>query len=112
MARLEEVTRNNLKLAGRYQPAEFRGDVLYILADHDDAYELDDWRPYVSGRIEVHRVEAGHFELLRPGPLREIAGLLGPRIRAPRQTEREPERDDQQHHGGGRRPAPDLPPQR
>ncbi len=88
MARLDEVTRNNLKLAGRYQPSRFRGDVLYILADHDDAYDLEDWRPHVSGRIEVHRVEAGHFELLRPGPLREIAGLLGPRIRASRQTEK------------------------
>jgi thioesterase domain-containing protein len=77
-----------VELAGRYRPAEFRGDVLYILAGHDDGYDLQDWRPYVSGRIEVHRVEAGHFELLRPGPLREIADLLGPRITGPQPANR------------------------
>ena len=55
----------------------YRGDVRYVLAGRTDPGAVEVWRPYVDGRIEVHRVEAGHYDLLRPEPMREIAGLLG-----------------------------------
>ena len=39
----------------------------------------DAWKPYVSGRIEVHAVDSGHFDMLDPEPLSTIATLLAER---------------------------------
>ena len=77
LARLDEVVRNNLRLAAGFKPARYHGDVRYVLAGQTDPGAVELWRPYVDGRIDVHRVEAEHYGLLQPEPLREIAGLLG-----------------------------------
>ncbi|GAA1965042.1 non-ribosomal peptide synthetase [Kitasatospora viridis] len=86
LARLDEVTRNNLRLAAGYRPERFRGDVLHVLAEHPEhgaAPGAEAWHAAVDGRIHPHRIPAGHYDLMRPEPLRAIAALLGDRIEPP-----------------------------
>ncbi|MEU3650030.1 amino acid adenylation domain-containing protein [Lentzea sp. NPDC034063] len=67
---------NSVRLAQRYTPAEFGGDVLIFTATRGRVSDPADWRPFVGGRIDVHPIDAGHWDLARPEPLAEIARHL------------------------------------
>jgi amino acid adenylation domain-containing protein len=83
---LERVCANNLRLADRYVPGTFRGDVLFFAAQEDGrpAYLTPaQWRDHVTGRVVVHPVLGGHYELMHPGPLEQIAGVLREAVAGP-----------------------------
>jgi amino acid adenylation domain-containing protein len=78
-----EVLRNNVRLSDRYQPAVFRGDVLFVLAEHDrtaNSPTPDAWRRVVDGQLEIHPLPAGHYDLMRPEPQALIARLVSERL--------------------------------
>jgi amino acid adenylation domain-containing protein len=63
----------------------FHGDILYVQAQGSrerapDVAEL--WQPYVSGTIDHHAIDCGHFEMMKPDPMAAIGSLLAARIGA------------------------------
>jgi amino acid adenylation domain-containing protein len=61
------------------RPGTFNGDLLFFTAERSrparpGGSEL--WMPYVSGNIEDHGVDCGHFDLLKSGPVERIGNVL------------------------------------
>ncbi|GLW64278.1 hypothetical protein Arub01_25220 [Actinomadura rubrobrunea] len=84
---LEGIVRvmpNCSRLVREYQPATFRGDVLFFRAatgwDGTPPSPLL-WRHHVDGEVEVHDIACAHGEMTRPGPIAEIGAVLHRRLR-------------------------------
>ena len=72
-----EVFKNNGRLAGNFTPQRFDGDVLLFTATQGEAPPPPDtWKPYVSGKIEVHEVDCEHVYMMRQIPLSKIGLVL------------------------------------
>ena len=71
---------NNDAIAARHVPRTFAGDLVFCQAtrldDGDTARSAELWRPHVTGRIDVHPVDATHNGLLDERPAQEIGELL------------------------------------
>jgi amino acid adenylation domain-containing protein len=81
------VFKTNGRLARNFHPQRFDGDVLLLPAIQGQAPPpADVWKPYVSGKIEVHEVGCEHIDMMRPAPLAKIgpviAGALDKQSRA------------------------------
>ncbi|WP_062218182.1 non-ribosomal peptide synthetase [Streptomyces sp. NBRC 109706] len=79
-ARVATVTANNLALGHDHTPPVFHGDALFLLAEHGRTAASptpDRWQAHIEGGITVRTVPCGHYDLMRPGALPEIAGLVG-----------------------------------
>jgi nonribosomal peptide synthetase DhbF len=64
-------------------PGTVRGDLLFVTAERSRANRSggpERWQPFVTGAIEEHRVDCGHFDLLKPGPAARIGELLTARL--------------------------------
>lgn len=68
-----------ISLLRRDPPAVFGGDVVFFTAERSrpgrpGGSEL--WMPYLTGSLENHSVDCGHFDLLKPGPSERIGTIL------------------------------------
>ncbi|GAA2221836.1 non-ribosomal peptide synthase/polyketide synthase [Streptomyces nogalater] len=85
LVHLKAVFLNNSGIAGLHTPRTFHGDVVFCAAtglEEGESRRLPTlWTPYVTGRIEVHDIEATHNTLLAERPAAAVghllAGLLG-----------------------------------
>ncbi|MGV9740459.1 amino acid adenylation domain-containing protein [Nocardia farcinica] len=61
-----------------YRRPVFPGDAVYFHAtmDSSEIFGPDGWRPYITGRLTCHDIEATHDELTAPHVLPRIARLL------------------------------------
>jgi nonribosomal peptide synthetase DhbF len=59
-------------------PKRFAGPLLFFTAalTRETPRTAERWAPYVSGPIENHDVEVGHFDMIQRRPLAEIAQIL------------------------------------
>jgi thioesterase domain-containing protein len=70
---IRAVYRNNVDLMTKYVPQRFRGDMLLFVAARDQAKPSHEiWRPYVSGRITMHRIDCTHETMMDAQPAAEI----------------------------------------
>jgi len=89
------VTRNNLRLARRYQPPRIDTDLLYfhaaareqveMSAVHVDGllhYQPCAWRPFVGGRMEIHPIDCRHQNMLESAPAAQIGEVLRQKLAA------------------------------
>lgn len=80
IARLIEVTRNDLRLGDETTPARFDGDVLYFEATAERAGTptgtADFWAPYTGGRISRHVVGVLHEAMTSPAAFEVIGPVL------------------------------------
>jgi thioesterase domain-containing protein len=60
--------------------------MLFFYADKKDGRHSlpDTWKPHVTGSIEVHTIHCKHFEMIDPGPIKEIGRILEDRLRTAR----------------------------
>ncbi|MET8544707.1 amino acid adenylation domain-containing protein [Kitasatospora sp. NPDC004799] len=73
----------NVALLDGFRSRTFRGDVLFFEATREEPrppVRPEDWRPHVTGRIEVHRVTGRHGEMTRPDQLAQIGPVLAARL--------------------------------
>jgi nonribosomal peptide synthetase DhbF len=69
--------KNNVRLMASFLPQRFRGDALLFVAMQGDAKPSHQvWSPYVSGRIEVHRIDCTHEAMMEPMPAAKIGSVL------------------------------------
>ncbi len=80
---LPEVFAANRTLMDEHDAGRYRGDVVFFGATADKPadwpYE-EAWRPYVSGRIEHHRIACEHGELTQPDPIAHIGAVLAEKL--------------------------------
>jgi thioesterase domain-containing protein len=89
LVHLKAVFLNNSGIAGRHTPRTFHGDVVFCAATELEEGEsrrlptlwtsirpVTYWTPYVTGRIEVHAIEATHNTLLAERPATAVGHLL------------------------------------
>ncbi|MGW5496076.1 non-ribosomal peptide synthase/polyketide synthase [Streptomyces olivaceoviridis] len=80
LTHLKAVFLNNSAIAGLHTPRTFHGDVVFCAAtelEEGESRRLPTlWAPYVTGRIEVHDVEATHNTLLAERPAAAVGHLL------------------------------------
>ena len=72
--RLAEVVDNNTRLNFRFLPDPVTCPTVLITVEDSLADEA--WRPYVPDSVEIHRVAAGHYEMLGPAALERIGPIL------------------------------------
>ncbi|SDG50778.1 amino acid adenylation domain-containing protein [Lentzea fradiae] len=68
--------RANVRLQASFVPGRYKGKLLHFVADEEPGSAEVDWSPYVDGEAERHRVPCGHHDMMRPEPLRHIAGVI------------------------------------
>ncbi|MFF1410922.1 amino acid adenylation domain-containing protein, partial [Streptomyces sp. NPDC058289] len=69
------VYRNNHRIITEHVPGEFDGDVRFYEAGRDRPVGAPDatvWNPFVSGRLDIARVDCSHAEMARPDVLAEV----------------------------------------
>jgi thioesterase domain-containing protein len=78
---------NSTRLMRRFSPQRYRGDLLLFVATQGNPNPppIDAWRPYVDGRINVHRVDCTHETMLEPQAVAEIGVVLADELAAHRQ---------------------------
>ncbi len=73
-------------LAGTFRPRPFDGDLLFFRAaevpEEQLAPSVDAWSPYVTGRIEIHDVQADHFGMLDQDTRAPIGRVLTRKLRS------------------------------
>jgi thioesterase domain-containing protein len=65
----------------RAAPGRFRGDVLFFSAHDGDTDAVDEWRPYLSGRVHEHPVDFDHDDLMAPHSLKQIGPVVAEYLR-------------------------------
>ena len=82
---LPDVFVRNGKLMDEHTPESYRGDALFFAATADKPahwpYEQA-WRPYIDGRIDVHRIDCEHGAMTRPANLARIGAVLAEKLGA------------------------------
>jgi nonribosomal peptide synthetase DhbF len=79
VAALPRVFATSVALRAASTPDVFDGDVLFFAATEGrpaGAPDPSEWRPYVTGRLDVHDIPCHHGELAGPGPLAAVATVL------------------------------------
>jgi nonribosomal peptide synthetase DhbF len=78
---IRAVYRSNVRLMTSYVPQRFRGDVLLFVAAQDQAKPPPQiWRPYVSGRIAVHRLDCTHETMMDARPAAKIGRVVAGKL--------------------------------
>jgi thioesterase domain-containing protein len=78
VAAVLRVTENNVRLAVGFEPAVYDGEAILFQAalegENDERATL--WRPYITGGITTHLVEATHSQMTAPDALSAIAPVV------------------------------------
>ena len=82
----------------QFVPERFDGDLLFFAAKirrEDFAPLPEDWRPHVSGRIDVHEADCQHQLMMEPVALAQIGPALAARLEelSTRKSEKELKHD-------------------
>ncbi|NGO44964.1 non-ribosomal peptide synthase/polyketide synthase [Streptomyces ureilyticus] len=87
----QAVLVNNDRIAARHTPRAFQGDLVFCralrLEDGETRREPDLWRPCITGRVDVHPVDATHNGMLADRPAAHIGRLLAELLRTADQTD-------------------------
>ncbi|MFD7450268.1 amino acid adenylation domain-containing protein [Kitasatospora sp. NPDC059827] len=92
LERLLAVMRNNLELFQRFTPHRLDDCPMTLFVatggprrptPEERALRLKSWEPYVGPAVRPHDVDAGHQQLLDPGPAAAIAAVLDAALAAP-----------------------------
>jgi thioesterase domain-containing protein/acyl carrier protein len=85
LAAMYDVYANNVDISDRARLGTFRGDVVLFQATQrraPDAPTAEHWRPYISGKLEVHDMACDHNAVLDPPGVAQIAHTISDRLAA------------------------------
>ncbi|MFJ2183120.1 amino acid adenylation domain-containing protein [Streptomyces anulatus] len=84
---LANVFANSRSLFGSFDPQPLDSDVLVIVAEPDEtvpaaelAARVEQWRPFVTGKIEYQTVRCSHPHMMQPEPAAEIGRLIAEKL--------------------------------
>ncbi|MCH0573176.1 amino acid adenylation domain-containing protein, partial [Streptomyces sp. MUM 136J] len=83
LARLLAACVNGTRLAGRFTPSVFDGDIVFFTAAAErvadgaaDGVDFSAWEPHVGGSIENYDVDCAHTDMTAAAPIREICKVI------------------------------------
>lgn len=79
MSALVTTILHNARLAGRYSPVAYEGDLLYFSATRGQSAGqalVEAWRPHVAGVIDNYDIDCTHLDMTNPAPLADIGHRL------------------------------------
>ena len=77
LSAVPKIYTNNARLAGRFIPETFNGDLLIFAAvEGNPAPPTDSWRPYVRGQITIRQIACRHPDMTQPDPIAQIGQAL------------------------------------
>lgn len=78
LATLTRVFVNLVNCRATFVPGVYEGRVVFFAAAHDqdDRFLAGDWRPYVNGEVEVHKIGCSHGAMTQPGPIATIGRIV------------------------------------
>ena len=63
-----------------FVPQRFHGDVILFAATASESGNIEPpveaWRPYVDGKIDVHRIDCTHTEIMDAEPIAKVGSVL------------------------------------
>ncbi len=75
---------NSTRLMRRFSPQQFQGDMLlFVATEGEPKPPIQTWKPFVDGRIKVHRIECTHETMMDPAPVAEICRVLASQLDTP-----------------------------
>ncbi|KAF9181422.1 hypothetical protein BGZ49_004852, partial [Haplosporangium sp. Z 27] len=85
--RAPKIFENNGRLARSCAPLIFSGDLLIFRAttqveENERLITLDEWEPYIRGRIEMYDIHCGHEDMIKSENLMEIGQILSKALMA------------------------------
>ncbi|UED87496.1 non-ribosomal peptide synthetase [Streptomyces profundus] len=87
LAGIARVTAHHVALIRRHTPGVFHGDVVYLSAERDEQPGARSgpasWHRHIEGRLRVHPLSAGHYDLLRPETLPDLVAPITARLAGP-----------------------------
>ncbi|MEU6846453.1 amino acid adenylation domain-containing protein [Streptomyces sp. NPDC046716] len=84
LSRIVDIVPHHARMMREHTHRRYDGDVLFVTAAAprpEDWLTREAWRPHVTGRLTNHDLPCTHPELLRDGPVDEIAAALAPRLK-------------------------------
>jgi pristinamycin I synthase-3/4 len=88
IANLAGSVANHLDIMRSHVPGEYDGDVVFFAATRGRSAQAESWRPYVTGRIDVHDIDCAHLRMADAAPLAEIGGIVSSIVRSRRTADR------------------------
>jgi thioesterase domain-containing protein len=74
---IKDIFNNNKRLMTTFAPKRFCGDILlFVAADGEADPAVEAWRPYITGRIKIYRIDCTHEAMMDPAPAAQIGGVL------------------------------------
>jgi nonribosomal peptide synthetase DhbF len=74
---IKDAFNKSARLVLTFLPQRFHGDLLlFVAAQGEIQPPIETWRPYVGGRIKVHRIECRHDKMMDPLPTAKIGSVL------------------------------------
>ncbi|MEU5365834.1 amino acid adenylation domain-containing protein [Streptomyces sp. NPDC005925] len=87
IAALANVFANSRSMFGRFDPQTLDSDMLVLVAEPDEtvpeaelAARVEQWRPYVTGKIEYRVVRCTHPHMMQPEPAAEIGRVIAEKL--------------------------------
>jgi nonribosomal peptide synthetase DhbF len=69
--------KNNTRLARESTPARYDGDLIFVQANGNDAWQDPSiWRRHTNGRITLHRLNCEHEQMFNPDPAAQIGDII------------------------------------
>ena len=75
---------NSTRLMKRFSPQRFHGDMLlFVATEGEPKPPIETWKPFVDGRIKVHRIDCTHETMMDPAPVAKICRVLASELDNP-----------------------------
>ncbi|KAF9186445.1 hypothetical protein BGZ49_004179 [Haplosporangium sp. Z 27] len=83
--RAPKILENNGRLAKTCAPLIFSGDLFIFRAttpveENERLVALDEWEPYIGGRIEMYDIHCKHGDMIKSENLMEIGQILSKKL--------------------------------
>jgi thioesterase domain-containing protein len=76
-AAIANAIKKSAGLRRSFSPKRYNGNVLFFEAtEGENGHPAESWKPYVTGRIEIHPINCAHAHMMESKPLAKIGSML------------------------------------
>jgi glyine---[glycyl-carrier protein] ligase len=84
---LADICENNIRMMQTFIPERFDGNMsLFVAAQTVSEPLIDSWKSYVSGQIEIFKIDCNHDSMMDPLPAEKIGKLIATKLDNQRDT--------------------------
>jgi thioesterase domain-containing protein len=84
---VKTVCASSVHIISTFAPRRFDGDIhLFVAAASESESLVESWKPYVDGRIRVHRLDCTHDAMMDASPAEKIGKTVAQELDRQRAT--------------------------